>query len=536
MRPIKFPTKKVLPKDHFLNFVPGGYDKKTNLISRNCQNLIEAKEYVNDEPYQSSFTFLHPDAESPPLTNYQKHILTTNMLHYTSLYLKWAGGAGKTRASIYWAMHKFDEQSKLLIITTAGAKRQWASEVLRTTTLFPVIIDVQEHPLDTNQQVYVINWDLIAPMEDKLTAWLASGKSVIILDEIHYAKAWKRVKQEISADTGELTYEPLTTRAAVAARLCRKSTRRIGLSATPYSVSLIDLWGQLDDLEPDCWGKYSEFAFRYCDAHTGEFGGLVMNGASNLGELKDRLNTILHSISRKELEEALPGKSRELMRLHRQDLNAPFKNALQYIKLKAQEGDDETFWEAQIAVAASMKRDWAIAQVKDALDAGLKVTILTNRREEVEVLEKALCTSKTRAKQILASHGGVSLEIREEQRVRYRDSEEPLCLIGTHEAWGVSIDGLQSTDVAIMLALPYTPRTLGQSETRFVRKGQTRRCRIIYPIAEGTIDELVNERLLGRLDTLKDLLEGEEESDEARKVLAGFGDLEEYLNTFALNF
>jgi SNF2 family DNA or RNA helicase len=314
------------------------------------------------------------------------------------------------------------------------------------------------------------------------------------------------------------------------ARLARYGSRRIGLSATPYSIGVIDLWAQLDMLEPECWGKWVDFAFRYCDARTGTYGGLNTSGESNIDELRDRVNTLMHTVSRKTLEESLPGKSRELVVLSKADLNAPVKNALQLIKEAKATGDEETFWEAQLAVAASMKRDWVVNLAKDALRSDQKMVILTNRREEVEAIFDRLNIREFKGN-VLASHGGSSLDERESQRLQYKGSPGPLVLIGTHESWGTAIDGLQSTDVAVMLSLPYTPRTLGQSETRFIRKGQTRRVRIIYPIAEGTVDDRVNERLLTRLDTLKDLLDGEEESDQARAILSGFGEGDEGLDS-----
>ncbi len=542
MRSRHFTQKKFLPQEHLVRSIPGGWIYP-GLIARNIETLINARPYQNeisqenwygDIPYRET---LLKDYLKP----YQKDFLE-RYAEYESVYLKWAGGAGKTIASLLWAKRIFNaKDSAIFVATTAGAKAQWESAVKE---LFGEEIKVQTIYGETSATIaqdvnlIIVNWDILAAQELAIDGFLSrKANRILIYDEIHKVKNWRRVKTELN-DEGELQKVELSTTAAVGARLARTATRRLGLSATPYSVGVGDLWAQLDSLEPDCWGTNWQYVHSYCDAKPGARGGLDTTGESNIEELRARLRTMMHVVSRTELEKYLPWKRREVIYLSKEQLDAAYKGAQEDLQRSMLEGE-ESFYEAQVGVAASMKRSWTVDTAVETMLSNRRVVILTNRREEVENLAEALRKKlpKKLKDNILASHGGSELSTREEQKVKYRDNPHlTLCLIGTHDAWGTAIDGLQSTDVAINNALPNTAMRLGQSETRFIRQGQDRPCVIMYPVAAGTVDEIVNSRLLARLNTLKDLLDGESESDAARRTLAGLDTREATLQNFLKDF
>ena len=102
----------------------------------------------------------------------------------------------------------------------------------------------------------------------------------------------------------------------------------------------------------------------------------------------------------------------------------------------------------------------------------------------------------------------------------YIASEGSCVLVGTGEAWGTGIDGLQCTDAAIFALLPYTPGQLDQWEGRFTRHGQDRPVVIYYPIAEGTADEHLASILLDKLPAVEALV-GIDSLEGAADALAG---------------
>ena len=96
----------------------------------------------------------------------------------------------------------------------------------------------------------------------------------------------------------------------------------------------------------------------------------------------------------------------------------------------------------------------------------------------------------------------------------------PCVLVGTGQAWGTGIDGLQCTDVAIFALLPYTPGQLDQWEGRFTRLGQDRPVTILFPIAEGTADDHLADILLSKLPAVEALV-GIDALEGAEKALSG---------------
>ena len=89
----------------------------------------------------------------------------------------------------------------------------------------------------------------------------------------------------------------------------------------------------------------------------------------------------------------------------------------------------------------------------------------------------------------------------------YSQTEEACAFVGTTDAFGEAVDGLQNTDLVVFGLLPWTPGQVTQAEGRFSRHGSKRPTNIMYTVAEGTVDEHVAELLLGKLDQVVDTLD-----------------------------
>jgi superfamily II DNA/RNA helicase len=282
-----------------------------------------------------------------------------------------------------------------------------------------------------------------------------------------------------------------------------------------------DLWGQLDLIEPFCWGSYRHFAFRYCDARPGLYGGLDDKGMSNQAELSTRLSHVVHSIPGAVTRASLPAKRRETWYIPESEQIKPTGGWQTAIK-NAQRLGASAMLEIRLAMAASSKRPAVVARVAEHMESGHKVVIFTARQRDCDELRDALLklTGKSAPAKVWSGHGGNDQDERYAMLQAYISHPGPCVLVGTGAAWGTAIDGLQCTDAAIFALLPYTPGDLNQWEGRFTRLGQDRPVTIYYPIAEGTADEHLASILLDKLPAV-DSLAPDDSLDGAAEALAG---------------
>jgi len=163
--------------------------------------------------------------------------------------------------------------------------------------------------------------------------------------------------------------------------------------------------------------------------------------------------------------------------------------------------------EVRLSMAASSKRRAIVRRVAEHCESSHKIVVFTARRRDCEELADAIGKLKKQEKPglVLCGHGGHSQTERRAMLKDYIAHPGPCVLVGTGEAWGTGVDGLQCTDAAIFALLPYTPGSLDQWEGRFTRHGQDRPVTVYYPIAEGTADEHLASILLEKLPAVADL-------------------------------
>ena len=439
----------------------------------------------------------------------------------------WACGSGKTLLALLWLVSGSRDEKKI-VITRAPTKRQWQREAAQYTDLRIQVLEGRGASfIPPETECVVLSWETLTAWLPELRRW-AGTNSALVLDEIHKGKAWKRKDKFVDAN-GKVSYRWATNRAAAAAKLSTQCRRRLGLTATPIRDRISDLWAQLDLIEPGCWGSNWDWIHRYCDAKKGEYGGIDTSGTSNVDELKTRLRTLTHVVSYGEMSKHLPAKRRQLVYLTRQDQSRPsaFK---QDMKAAARKGKAALF-EMQLMEAASRKRKWIAESVLDAVEAGQKVVVFTGRRKDAEALTKAI---KTKVKKchvpVWSGHGGDAMKHREQMVAEYAEHDSAGVFVGTTDAFGEAIDGLQHTDLAMFALLPWTPGMVTQAEGRFSRHGSTRRVLISYVVAEGTVDEHIADLLLEKLEAVEETL-NDSEAGGVAATLAGDDDEEAIIDS-----
>lgn len=451
----------------------------------------------------------------------------TRAIGLRSHHLWWPGGAGKTLAAILWALY---EVGPVVVVTKAATRLQYASEIARFTRLRACVLQprMRETPADYlrrcvergDRPVFVLGWQGLPTYADML-ADLCPG--AVVLDEAHTGKSSKRRKATMEAD-GTWSYADLDNIVSAAARLARRSHRRLATTATPIKDRRRDLWGQLDLVQPGEWGGFMAWAKRYCAAKPGSFGGWDTTGTSNDEELVGRLSFVAHRVSYAQTHRELPAKRRQSRYLGPDEQNAASGGWDAEIKRAAGRGASALL-EVRLAESASRKRRAVVDMIEEQTGSGpSKVVVFTGRHKDCDALGVAV-KKACPALDVFVAHGGnTTPETREAVRTAYMNHAGPCVLIGTGDAWGTGYN-LHDTDLAIFAMLPWTGGDLHQWEQRFARLGQKRPVLISYVICEGSVDEQIADRLISKVADMG-AITGDDETINARDALGGTDDRE----------
>lgn len=473
------------------------------------------------------------------LTPYQREGITW-AVGQGSGHLHHAGGAGKTVQEIIWGL---SAPGKIVAVTKAAVREQWAREVERFTTVKPQILvgrdEGKRTEINPDARIYVLGYQTLGGFLDELKMLKPVSA---IFDESQLAKAHSRwnatVLTEQEATAEEIANAGVDGRGALspavkfslkdnitasAMRLSRMVQRRLAGTATPLGDRVRDLWAQLDLVHPREWGNFWAWAKRYCAATEGAFGGMDTTGNSNLQELSKRMDFVRHRVPFSVANRELPPRRRQIIYVRQSDQVRP--DAIAAELRHAMKVGGTTLLEVKLQEAAARKRKVVTGYVGDAVRAGQKVCVFTGRRKDCDRLIEDF--GKFGAP-VFGGHGGHSVEHRQEQLDGYMKSPGPCILVGTIDAWGEGLN-IQDTDLACLVMLPYTPKQIIQAEARWVRLGMKRPCLILYFIAEGTVDEHVAQILISKLPAVQSVIGADEIAGLSRELIGA--DDEELVNS-----
>jgi superfamily II DNA or RNA helicase len=464
---------------------------------------------------------VRPDIPSL-LTEYQVEGLT-RAVERPGFHLWWPCGSGKTIAGLLWSLAHIGPH---IIVTRSAALFTWYREARARTNVeahvwLPPSLRKKKHEdmLDYAKRVerplVIVSWESLPAALNELAVL---RPKTVAFDEVHRSKSHKRWKAVPNND-GTLDFERLENIAASAADLSKLVMFRLALTATPIRDRVRDLWAQLDLVEPATWGRYWDWATRYCAARPGTFGGMDDKGSSNLEELEYRLRYSVHRVLPEQVAAMIPAKRRQSVFLPVAEQNKSAGSWVNAIKRATKEGKESAL-EVRLAEAASRKRAWIVDALTEAAAAGHKVVVLTGRRHDVDVLGAAAKKAMPEHDAtIWHTHGADSPADRDATCQSWLMSHGPAFLIATGDSIGESLN-LQDADLMIVAMLPWTPGQVMQYEGRVARLGQQRPVLIQYVIAEETVDERVAEMLLNKLPSVAQLT-GDGDVEMLRQSLTG---------------
>ena len=455
-------------------------------------------------------------------------------------------GSGKTLESILWALWV---PGPVLAVTRASTVVQFVRQVERYTHLKGYALRAASHTRkrdrwqsledyldwchEHGQRPFVVTgYETIhARVQDVMTLLPHS----LIVDESHLLKSWKRwdvhplpdrgdpLRLEVieegkanggfvkAADDGtdrDVLIVPAANRTTSALRIAKIARRRLLTTATPIRDRVRDLYAQLTLCEPDGWGSWTVWSDRYTGARPHHFNATARDttGRSNVAELVSRMQTILHTVPAAEVRASLPGLRRETLYVERDQMclltDAESKRFAREAA-KAQKLGKSAMVEVQIAEASARCRKAILDRIEDHVASGQKCVVFTVRRWLSKALAGHIRGRVRKKAKVWEGTGDNSQNARRQMLDEYMAHDGAGVLVGTGDAWGTSVDGLQCSEAAFFLGFPYAPGDLDQWEGRFPRLGQTMPLTLYYVIGEGTVLEHVANIVLDKLPAVE---------------------------------
>ena len=467
----------------------------------------------------------------------------------------WPCGAGKTAGALVDALTR---PGTVLVICPAKARHVWWTQVQQYTNILPWRLSPESerrksdmtwqqytaHCAQTGQRRFVVVG--AESLNDHLDFVMKLEPEVLILDELHIhgqSKRWKAVNKSDGTVDFSRRQTASGDRDAWAVAIMDVSrlpslALRIGLTATPLDDGRPRrLWAQLDLLSPGGFAhSYRRFAERYCDATPNPYGGFDDKGSSNIDELRARCSFFTHEVPYTESHSSLPPTRVQVVYLpvdtqdkaERYDDAQTFDQAIKQLARQTR-GDyedvpaRERLIEARLAEACSRKRGYVVSEALEGLKGGGKVIVFTARRREAErwgeAIRKAVSTGDEATNAtVWVGHGGVSESERNDMIDGFRNSSGPCCLVGTGQAFGIAVDGMQTADLAIFAMLPWKPGDFLQWRGRFDRHGG-RATLLKVVVAAATYDERVVEILTDKFGPIEQFLAADELDGMGDKLL-----------------
>lgn len=276
------------------------------------------------------------------------------------------------------------------------------------------------------------------------------------------------------------------SKAAAAWRETNPSTPCLALSGTPINARPRDLWHILNVLWPRRFGTQWQFEKRYCCGAFVEIPNAqktvwVADGVSRAPELAARLAGLMLRRTKSQVALELPPRTRTIIEV---EIPAAARRSL---AKAAQSLDGGGGVSSLLSAVEEHKIDACCELVDQARGSGERVLVLTTRKATADLLGKRLNAP--------SADGDDSVEAR---RAKLENAD---VAVATLYSVGVGVNYLSGFSTLIFAGLDWLPSVILQGEARVHRIGQVNPVTIYYLIGKGTLDEVVRERVLERLET-----------------------------------
>jgi len=190
-------------------------------------------------------------------------------------------GLGKTiEAGIVLCQFWAERKRKLLVLTPASLRKQWAMELEEKFNLPTLVLDarsyrelLKQHRLPfAEKAILILSYHYAYRLRDEISAvpW-----DLVVIDEAHKLRNAYRSSNKVGRGIREAT----------------EGRRKLLLTATPLQNSLLELYGLTSLIDPHLFGDVSAFRAQY------------MNAGADLAELRHRLRGFIKRTLREQVVE-----------------------------------------------------------------------------------------------------------------------------------------------------------------------------------------------------------------------------------------
>lgn len=459
-------------------YSPLFYVPKTQVFENLYEKNIEVD--VNFDLYQEKDkrgwrAFKHQENGIKFLLSKNKCILADDM------------GLGKTYQSIVAALETGAE--KILIVCPANAKINWFREIANFVPEEDISILKTGHW--DPKKFTIINYDILKNFHT-----LVDGRKKYHDWEIHRHLVNENFDLVIM-DEAHMVKNPKANRTKIMNQITDNIEKRWLLTGTPIANRPMDYFNLLNLCDSPVTSSWKYYAFRYCDGKkfkkrlkSGAMRDIwVTDGASNLEELHERTKSLILR-RKKEDHLDLPPKIVAPYYIEIDDMNQYHRVFDEYLEWAKSEGKRLGAGRHMVELVvlrkylALEKTKQTIELIEQALENDQKVIVFTNFTHSFDALMKHFG-------KLAVGHNGKMNGTQKQRSIdRFQEDDNVKIFVGNLVSAGTAIT-LTKAEIVIMNDLDFVPSNHAQAEDRAFRIGQTKTVNVYYPIAEGTIDEMM---------------------------------------------
>ncbi len=380
-------------------------------------------------------------------------------------------GVGKSAESLWYAKEKGDKINRLLIVCPANVTYKWGIEVDKWYGKeWAVITKVKQDIPDV--PVLIMSYTIMQKRALDLTD---VPFDLAIFDECH----------------------ALCNGNALRSKAARRivATRTLFLSGTPFLNRPVELYNLLNMINPIEWENYWAYTGRYCDRQQKWIGKgrkvWDVSGASNLDELRHRLEPIMLRRTKKEVLKDLPELARVVIPLdneYKTEYNRVWQELKEVVKIAKNLKSPEV-----LTRLTAVRQVVGMAKVKAA--AELAEDILDNPNEKVVVYAHHKMVVEKLVEE-LKEYGVATIVGEDNQQTRadvvdkFQNKQFPRVIVMS-SAGAEGIDLWRASNL-IFCEREWNAGKESQAEGRLHRIGQKNAVTAHYLVLKNTLDERVH--------------------------------------------